>query len=65
MSNFSVQAGQLRKWKPSLMRSVDNKIFLVVSSYKKGGIEWADILLEGATMTLTASTIRIDTDVIE
>jgi hypothetical protein len=37
----------------------------VVSTYEKGGIEWADILMEGKTMTMTASTIRIDTVVIE
>lgn len=65
MSNFSVQAGQLRKWKSAFLRSYSEKIFLVVSTYEKGGIEWADILMEGKTMTMTASTIRIDTVVIE
>lgn len=65
MSNFSVQAGQLRKWKSAFLRSYSEKIFFVVSTYEKGGIEWADILMERKTMTLTASTIRIDTAVIE
>ena len=65
MRNFSVQASQLRKWNPAFLSSYSEKIFLVVSTYEKGGIEWVDILMEGRTMTMTASTIRIDTEMIE
>ena len=65
MSNYSVQAGQLRKWKSSLINDLNEKIFLVLSTYGKSGVEWADILLDGKTVRMTAFTIRIDTDVIE
>ena len=65
MSNYSVQAGQLRKWKSSLINDFNEKIFLVLSAYEKSGVEWADILLDGKTVRMTAFTIRIDTDVIE
>ena len=65
MKNYSVCAGQLRKWKPSMVRDIDSKIFLVISSYEKSGIEWVDILLEGKPVTITASTIRIDSEEIE
>ena len=65
MSNYTVQVGQLRKWSPAFLSSFSEKIFLVVSAYEKGGIEWVDILMEGRTMTMTASTVRIDTEVIE
>ena len=65
MSNYSVQAGQLRKWKSSLINDLNGKIFLVLSTYGKSGVEWADILLDGKTVRITAFTIRIDTDVVE
>lgn len=65
MSNYSVQAGQLRKWKSSLINDLNEKIFLVLSTYGKSGVEWADILLDGKTVRITAFTIRIDTDVVE
>ena len=65
MRNFSVQASQLRKWNPAFLSSYSEKIFLVVSTYEKGGIEWVDILMEGKTIRMTASTVRIDTEVIE
>lgn len=65
MSNYSVQAGQLRKWKSSLINDLNEKIFLVLSTYGKSGVEWADILLDGKTVRITAFTIRIDTDIVE
>lgn len=65
MSNYTVRVGQLRKWNPAFLSSFSEKIFLVVSAYEKGGIEWVDILMEGKTMRMTASTVRIDTEVIE
>jgi hypothetical protein len=48
-----------------MVRDIDSKIFLVISSYEKSGIEWVDILLEGKPVTITASTIRIDSEEIE
>jgi len=65
LSNYSVQAGQLRKWKSSLINDLNEKIFLVLSTYGKSGVEWADILLDGKTVRITAFTIRIDTDIVE
>jgi len=65
LSNYSVKAGQLRKWKSSLINDLNEKIFLVLSTYGKSGVEWADILLDGKTVRITAFTIRIDTNVVE
>jgi hypothetical protein len=65
LSNYSVQAGQLRKWKSSAFNDLNGKIFLVLSTHGKSGVEWADILLDGKTVRITAFTIRIDTDVVE
>jgi len=65
LSNYSVKAGQLRKWKSSAFNDLNGKIFLVLSTYGKSGVEWADILLDGKTVRITAFTIRIDTDIVE
>jgi len=65
LSNYSVKAGQLRKWKSSVFNDLNGKIFLVLSTYGKSGVEWADILLDGKTVRITAFTIRIDTDIVE
>jgi len=48
-----------------LINDLNGKIFLVLSTYGKSGVEWADILLDGKTVRITAFTIRIDTDVVE
>jgi len=65
MSEFSVRAGQLRKWRDSSFQEINEKVFLVVSTYVKSGVEWADILLDGKCMTLAKRTVRLDTVVIE
>jgi hypothetical protein len=65
MSEFSVHAGQIRRWKAPAFQEINEKMFLVVSTYVKSGVEWADILLDGKCMTLAKRTVRLDTVVIE
>jgi hypothetical protein len=46
--SFGLQVGQLRQWVPSVLRDMEEPLFLVIEVAKKGD-KWEALVLEGET----------------
>ena len=57
----ALRTGQLRIWRHSVSPILNCKMLFVFEVFERNGIDWANCILNGRSIMLTAGTLLTDT----